>query len=358
MENLERLREWLDTTPYEGIIISRRDNFKWLTQGIENAVVANTEIGVCLLVIKKDGTIDLIADSSDCPCMEQEKNVLHAKCILVPWYETIDTILKKYCKGKAYASDTGLLHTVCVQDELIPLRMLLNEVELRRYRKLGQECAAIVETAVKEAEPGQTEKEVAERIKMDCIRYGISPDCVLVGSDERILNYRHPMPEDKRISHSLMAVLGGEKYGLNVSLTRMVYFGDIPQYIRKRMQKTQFIFACMQNMMQDQMKYQDYWEQLKRIYKEAGYPDEWKLHHQGGPTGYGCREFILTPFTPGYLKEGQAYAWNPTIQGTKCEETTCLFNRKVEILTRTKEWPCTLIHTPYGNLDVAGILRK
>ena len=58
------------------------------------------------------------------------------------------------------------------------------------------------------------------------------------------------------------------------------------------------------------------------------------------------------------LHVGQAYAWNPTIQGTKCEETTYLTDENVEIFTRTKEWPCTVVETPYGALDVADILQR
>ena len=33
---------------------------------------------------------------------------------------------------------------------------------------------------------------------------------------------------------------------------------------------------------------------------------------------------------------------NPTIRGTKCEETTYLTDENVEIFTRTKEWPFTV----------------
>ena len=60
--------------------------------------------------------------------------------------------------SKTYASDTGLLHTTCVQKELINLRMQLNETEIERYREFGQTCAAIMEGIAKEVNPGQTEK--------------------------------------------------------------------------------------------------------------------------------------------------------------------------------------------------------
>ena len=51
---------------------------------------------------------------------------------------------------------------------------------------------------------------------------------------------------------------------------------------------------------------QEYFEEVKSLYAQAGYPDEWKMHHQGGTTGYGCREFVVTPYKEGIIKEGQA----------------------------------------------------
>lgn len=238
------------------------------------------------------------------------------------------------------------------------LRMHLSKEEVERYREIGAACAQIVEGICKEAKSGQTEVEIAERLKCRCIEQGISPDCVLVGADERILDYRHPMPTDKKIKKSLMVVLGGEKYGLYISMTRIVYFDEIPEEIKERYQKTQYIFACMQKMMREGMGYAEYFANVQKLYEEAGYAQEWQMHHQGGPTGYGCREFVVVPGLDKKLHVGQAYAWNPTIQGTKCEETTYLTDENVEIFTRTKEWPFTVVETPYGALDVADILQR
>ena len=57
------------------------------------------------------------------------------------------------------------------------------------------------------------------------------------------------------------------------------------------------------------------------IYERLGYPGEWRNHYQGGPIGYGAREFGPTPlshpnaFTTYPVAVHQACAWNPTVQG-------------------------------------------
>jgi len=361
MENLTRLRSWLKQSPYDGVVLGRRDSFTWLTEGNENAVVTNTEEGIGYLIVT-DSELKLVADSSDAPRMAAEQNALGAEVILVPWYETTGKFLSHYCSGKNYGADVPIPGTQQVLEELIDLRLILTDREIENYREIGQVCAAIVEQTAREAVPGQTELEIAAILKSRCIQQGVSPDCVLVGSDERILNYRHPVPTDKKIEKSLMVVLGGEKYGLNISMTRMVYFAlsdnPVPEEIRDRMQKTQYIFACMQTMMRDGMSFQEYFEKVCSLYKEVGWEKEWQMHHQGGTTGYACREFIATPNCTKTIHNREAFAWNPTIAGTKCEETTLLRDGRLETFTKTENWPRTEIQTPYGVFSVAGILVK
>jgi hypothetical protein len=70
----------------------------------------------------------------------------------------------------------------------VELRLALTADEVERYREIGQLCANIVEGVCQNAKAGQTENEVAAALKCECLKYGVSPDCVLVGADERILN--------------------------------------------------------------------------------------------------------------------------------------------------------------------------
>lgn len=357
MEGLERIRYWLKEQGYDGIILSRRDNYTWITKGNINHVVQNSEVGIAALFIREN-TVDIIADSSDSARIAKEQNSLAGNSILVPWYESMDEFLADYLKNRNVVSDTGVAGTTNVQKELVTLRMQLTEEDVKNYQTFGAQCASIVEQVCKEAKPGQTEYEIANRLRILCIEKRISPNCVLIGSDDRIFKYRHPMPTDKKIEKSLMCVLGGEKKGLNVSMTRMVYFAPVPKELQEKYEKLRYIFASMQRVMKEGMPYLEYFEKIVKLYEEVGYKEEWKLHHQGGPTGYGCREFVVQPSNKDCIHAGQAYAWNPTITGTKCEETTFLGKDGLLTFTRTKEWPCKTIATPYGNFDVVDILQR
>ena len=74
-------------------------------------------------------------------------------------------------------------------------------------------------------------------------------------------------------------------------------------------------------------------------YAAAGRPDEWRLHHQGGPIGYEPRELRATPGSTAPLEDGQMVAWNPTIRGAKFEETALVTAAGCEVLTSTGAWP-------------------
>ena len=355
MKRLERLRNWLRERDYDGIILTRRDNFTWVTGGNKNHVLGSTAEGIASLVITAE-RIRMYADSSDALRMEEEQNNLAAEVITVPWYESLAERIHSDLIGLQVVSDTGIADTSNVQDELTGLRLKLDEQEVERYQWIGRKCAKIVEETARGARPGQTEEEIANLVRCRCMQAGISPDCVLVGSDERIIKYRHPMPTDKKIYKSLMIVLGGEQDGLYVSLTRIVYFEEIPAEIQRKYDVVQHIFASMQTLMRDGMSYREYFREVCRLYEQSGYSQEWRFHHQGGSTGYGCREQVIGPDSEGVVESGHAYAWNPTIAGVKCEDTTWLSADGPKLLSGTSEWPRDRITTPGGEFSVAGIL--
>jgi hypothetical protein len=70
-----------------------------------------------------------------------------------------------------------------------------------------------------------------------------------------------------------------------------------------------------------------------RFYAEAGFPDAWRHHHQGGIAGYRSREVIARPGDATRIEVGQAFAWNPSVTGAKAEETFVLLDAGPEVIT-------------------------
>jgi antitoxin VapB len=83
-----------------------------------------------------------------------------------------------------------------------------------------------------------------------------------------------------------------------------------------------------------------------RAYAEAGHPDAWHEHYQGGPIGYRQREFEIAPaqresrWFSQRIESGHAVAWNPSVTGGgKAEDTFLVEDDGLRCLTETGEWP-------------------
>ena len=80
MDHVTRVRAWLKEQSYDGVILSRRDNFTWISGGAKNAVCTNAEAGIGYYVISA-GEVKLLADSSDAPRMGAEQNPLGGEVV-------------------------------------------------------------------------------------------------------------------------------------------------------------------------------------------------------------------------------------------------------------------------------------
>jgi hypothetical protein len=76
-----------------------------------------------------------------------------------------------------------------------------------------------------------------------------------------------------------------------------------------------------------------------REYEAQEFGDEWQLHHQGGASGYMGREYLGSPKAKQVVLENQPFAWNPSIAGTKSEDTILATDKGVETITASKSWP-------------------
>jgi antitoxin VapB len=170
---------------------------------------------------------------------------------------------------------------------------------------------------------------------------------LLVAADDRIMKYRHPIPTDAKVKRAVMVVVCARRWGLVCSATRLVHFGKMPpELVRKHWAAVYVDGAFISNTVMG-MPFVEIFRKAQAVYAARGYADEWQLHHQGGPTGYIEREYTVNPSTPpdAKVEAGMAVAWNPSITGTKSEDTIIVTPKGPEIISTSPGWPMLTVTT-------------
>jgi hypothetical protein len=87
----------------------------------------------------------------------------------------------------------------------------------------------------------------------------------------------------------------------------------------------------------------DVFDAIREAYAAVGFEGEWRNHHQGGAGGYAGREWIATPDSDAAVHLPMAYAWNPTVQGAKSEDTHLVAADGIETVSTTGDWPTVAV---------------
>ena len=334
----ERIIKLLDEKSLDGIILAKNSNISWLTGGMENRIVFVSEEGAVKLIVFKDKILVLTNNiEAERVIKEEGLDKGNFQFIVNQWYERdlLDGLIRKYRLG----SDYYFPQVNNLQEEIKQLRFSLLPEEIKRYRSLGRETAKMMTEVCKAIKPGDTENEVKARLAQKLWSKNINPHLILVGSDERLFAYRHPIAKDREIKKYVMVVTCAERYGLIINLSRFVHFGKIAEELTDKLRVVAKVDASFIANTRPGKKVADIFQEGIRAYEEVGYPDEWKLHHQGGATGYETRDYIATSKINEVVQPNQAFAWNPSIRGAKSEDTIIVNETENEIITDDPEWP-------------------
>jgi antitoxin VapB len=273
-----------------------------------------------------------------------------------PWYAAPET-LSSLTGGVKLGADGPIASGVDLTAEIARLRANLTPEEGDRFRVLGRQCAEVMDNATRAVKPGMTEFQIAALLANEAQSRGVQAIVVLVATDERIFSFRHPLPTEKQLDRYAMLVLCGRRYGLVCSLTRLVHFGRLPEELQQKSQAVAQVDAAMIMETRPGKTLGQIFARTEVAYTKAGFAGEWKLHHQGGPAGYEPREYIATPDSEDVIRKGQAYAWNPSITGTKSEDTILVGESNNDVLTRIMGWPAFTIKVGDKRIDRPAILE-
>jgi antitoxin VapB len=354
----EKLVEWLRGQKLAGVLIRRNENVAWLTGGaVELRVLTPCETGVASLLVTAAGKRYYFTTENEAPRLHDEEfGALDFEPVLFPWWADDTNAAAAKLAGGALGSDTPGAGLTPVN--LFPLRAALSESEIARYRWLGAETAAATVEALNQVEPGMSEYDLEAITAAGLLHRGILPSVYLYAVDDRILKYKHAVARGARLKQYAMLNLCSRKWGLAISITRFVHFGALPAELGKRFAASAQVNAALLNASRAGATSAQLFAVAQAAYAAQGFPGEERFHHQGGPTGYGEREWVATPKGTEVVVNNQAFAWNPSIRGGKVEDTVLLRDGVIENLTPTPKLPPLAASVTGSTYVATGVLVK
>jgi Xaa-Pro aminopeptidase len=349
-EKERRVREFLRSKDLKALLLKRQANFSWMTGGGLNLVGMATEMGATSLLITEDSKF-VISNNIEAPRMVHEEGLEKQDFVVktFPWYEEQEVSIIKNLIGEApLGSDVPFPNAQTLTEDIARLRYSFTPEEIERYRWLGEKTSSALEKTMMQTKKGEKESAVVARLCKEIWKDRIDPITLMSAADDRISKFRHPIPTEKKIEKYLMVSVNARKWGLIVSLTRFVHFGRLPRELKKKYEANVFIDCTMMARTKPGTPAREVLQKGMDAYRDRGFPEEWKLHHQGGSIGYTGRDYRTNLKTPDIIQENQAFTWNPSLTGTKSEDTILATPNGPVMIT----YP---IHYPTLSMSVGGI---
>jgi antitoxin VapB len=355
---IERILNLLEQRSLDALLLRRISSFAWATCGAASYINTAASEGVASLLITPK-TRYLITNNIEAPRFEKEENLAKQgwDFQISPWHSANDQ-LAKLTHGLKLGADGAFVGATDLSADLAWLRSQLTPEEGLRFRALSQLCAKGMKQAVDAVNPGMSEYQIAGLLSQAVESRGVQVIVNLIATDERIFSFRHPLPTKKTLQRYAMLVVCGRKWGLVCSLTRLIYFGSLPDEIHRKVEAVAQVDGTIIAATRPGSTMGEVFHQAQEAYTVVGFPDEWQHHHQGGSAGYEPREITATPGSTQPVQVGQVYAWNPSIRGVKSEDTILVGEQANEILTEMTDWPVIEIKVGNKSLKRPTILEK
>ncbi len=348
---LKRIRGFMQQNGYGGVLFGTQHNFSWLTGGGDNQIIHGNEMGFVNILVTAE-EVSVITNNIEMPRVlaEETEGLELDKRELIWTAGGLEKAVHEIVGTDRLAADFAFSDGALEAERLSLLRIPLSQNEIARYRKLASLCSTAVEETMHEVEPGMNEFEIQGIIGGKLMAKGIYPVVLLVGTDERIFKFRHPMPTEKRLERYCMVVICAQRWGLILNMTRLVHFGEVPGEVASRYDALHQVDMAYIAASLPGNTLKDVFVAGKNEYAKQGFEGEELKHFQGGTCGYLTREQGLHPENGYVIQEGEIIAHNPTITGTKIEDSILVKDDGFEVLTLADSWPSREI--PYGGVTL------
>jgi Xaa-Pro aminopeptidase len=339
-DKLALLRAVMSEAGARAVRLRGSDWFAWATAGGSNAVLLTAETGVAEVLVTLEEAC-ILTDDIELERLRNEEVPAGFTFHAAPWdqIDMRESYVRSLADDDAVLSDRPQHGELALPAALRAQRLVLTPAEQARYRILGREAAEAMSEVLRRARPEWTEFELAGAGAEALWRRGIEPALVLTAGAERLPRYRHATPSNQPLGDRAMMVFCARRHGLFANLTRFVVFGQAPS----AQNELTAVEATGLAAIKPGGSLSAVYHALAQAYQHADRADAMREHHQGGITGYAAREIVATATTATELQEGMAFAFNPSFQGVKIEDTFLLGPDGLENLTVDPGWPTTTV---------------
>ena len=328
----DRLLDLIGRHGLGAVVLRRPENFAWYTRGGNSRVEYAAPEGVADVVVTPEGEW-ILASTIEVPRMRAEE-APGFEVVEYAWEEGPAQSLRELVGDVPVGADTRIPGAEDVSEAVAAARRVLDAEAIERLRGIGADLTAALDEVAERIEPGMTEHVAAGHLADACRARGLVPTVLLAATHERIARHRHPLPTGARLERRVMLVASAQRGGLYANLTRIAWLGEPDaETLRRQAACDEILARTREEATRPGRTLAEAFGDVRRFYADAGYPGEWRLHHQGGVTGYASREVIATPHTHIPIEPGMAFAWNPSITGAKAEETFVLTDAGPELVT-------------------------
>lgn len=363
-EKLGRLRSHLDASGASGVLLTRQFLVSWIGAGMEDVILRGQDGSFTWALVTPDGAY-MVTSNIEAKRLRAEEGLdeLGFECVEVPWYEGhFESALAGLCDPATLLND-GAGPGTDASDDLQHLRLALTASERERMRALGADATVALEQAIGKLSAGMAGRDLTAEVAHRMESRGIFPFAILAGGDDRRASFRHPTVSDDPLERDALVVIVGVRGGLNIALTRTASVGEADPTLSERHAIAAEAEARAIEATRPGNTYGEALQAQLDVYEARGYHDEWRNHTQGGPIGYGAREFGVAPlaapdrYTGENVEAHHAVAWNPTVQGAKSEDTFLVGEDANEMITSSTTWPTIEVPIASGTYERPAILE-
>jgi Xaa-Pro aminopeptidase len=327
----------------EGLLLLEPENFAWLTAG---ATPRGHIDPASLPAVYTNGEARwLIASNVDSQRLfEEELDRLGFQLKEWPWHWGREQFLADLCPNRKMACDRHPGSNIEGDLQIIPstlarIRRTLSPYEQACLVALGHSVAHALEAACRTLHRNDTEREVAGQLAHRLMHRGVQPIHIGVAADGRSRLYRRFGFTSTPIERYAVLVATGRKYGLHVTASRTVSFGDPPDDLKKEQSAVVRVSASYLASTWPDAVPREILLAGRRIYLLSEFEHEWLQSPQGHITGRTPVELIFTPQTAELLEPGWAITWNASAGAALSCDTYLVTEQGPKHLTPAESWP-------------------